>query len=196
MPARAGDIYNLSSYKEAVQKFVKEIYDEQPKILPCKIPGVDSYSFSKKYFVLYKETKIISFIKYTKKSKTMFIEQVENLSSIKGISLQMYLFILKNKLFKDIETGDILSDKNVSAHKSMVGKTSPFKFYIRNLETKEDVLIVSAADIDQEMKKDDMSKVFVIKENFEMVKVLTSRLEQDGEKFINEMITRLSYETL
>jgi len=127
-----GDIYNLPSFGLASKSNVKEIIEENSKL---NVYEKYFYSISDKYFALYSaedNNSIIFYIKYTKNNNTMHIQLMDKVSGIdKNLSIIAYNIILDRLSFDEIETGDRLSDKNISAHKKLLSHIKPFKLYPR-----------------------------------------------------------------
>lgn len=102
------------------------------------------------------------------------------------ISILSYHFILSKLDFKEIETGDNLSDKNISVHRKMICNILPYSVYIRNKY--DDIIINNNSDFEKEIKKNDSNSTFVLKENNSSILKVLEMCNQSIDDLLEDII--------
>lgn len=187
-PLNLYDIYNLSGFSNASKQHIDNILISNTT--KHKFNKDYQYTLDNNYFSLYKDNALIFYIYFDLCGKDcMHIKMMDKKTDIKGISILVYHFILNTLKFKEIETGNKLSDKNIKAHKNMIGKILPYNMYIRS--NGKDALINNTTDLDIQIKKNDTNSTFVIKESEYLLEYLLNLYLLDDNLMINDIIENI-----
>lgn len=187
-PINLYDVYELPGFQSASTTHIKTILS---KNLPKHtFNSKYQYTIDDNYFALYEDDSLIFYIYFNKcKNHCMHVKMVDKKTNTPGISILVYNFILTKLGFKEIETGNKLSDKNISLHSRMVGHISPFKIYVRY--NGEDTLISNKKELQQEINKNNKNSSFVIKES-DVGTTTVQWLNYDSEDlFLQEVINNI-----
>lgn len=155
MPRKIGSLIGSPRREEFLKNIIQKI--SEIKIQP-KNYGKYKYIISENdnLFVLYKDSEIQGFISFVITGRKFQVLNIENILKINGFSIICFQIILKS-YYKEILTGDLLSNENIRAHKKFL---DIFKMY------HEDEQIESTQEIDNIIKQDNKKTQFIIKENF------------------------------
>ena len=137
-PYNGGNLDVMKIAKEFSKNALKYISKLKPK---HKLFGEYMYNMDKNVFVVFKEDIAVFYIFYKKEGKAMKITNVENISNIRDLSFKIYSAILHLKIFDEIFTGEVLSTKNINAHKKYLSKN--LNLYVN------DEIIKSTKDFDK-----------------------------------------------
>jgi hypothetical protein len=188
MPINGKDLYNLNSRKKYLEETLILLNDLKTKELIKKFNTDFMYFLTNDFFVLLKDEKIQAFIRYHKIGESFYVDVIENITRVPNVSLKIYSFILNKLKFKEIITGDILSDKNINAHKRFLMNSPAFSIYIRDKNGERQIR--SDAEITSEMMYGGRKEsVFVIRENLSLIaKMYNTTEEAVLEEYLGEYL--------
>lgn len=184
MPVDGKDLYNRPSSKEFVKNSL-ELLNGLKKSEKIKKFNKDyNYFITSDFLTILKGQEIAAFIRFGQDKKSFYVLNIENILKIPAISIMIYSFILTALKFDEILTGNLLSDKNIKAHKKFLIDSPVFSLFLR--KNGKDTPIDSEDEIDAEMKfGGDRNAVFVLKEN---ISVISEMYQTTSEIVLEEYI--------